>query len=76
MYCSMRLLPLFRHKVEIEAMELQRPSAELVKDGKGVWNFSSIGQTSQQASSAGTTDVVMEGNVTLHNSQVAVTNLQ
>ncbi len=72
---SMRVMPLLRHKVEIEAMEMQRPSAELVKNAKGVWNFSSIG-SSQQASSAGTTGVVMEGNVTLHDSQVAVTNLQ
>jgi hypothetical protein len=73
---SMRLLPLLSHKVEIDAMELQRPSAEMVKNAKGVWNFSSVGQGSQQTSSGSTTGVVMEGNVTLHDSQVAVTNLQ
>ena len=73
---SVRLLPLLSHKVEIDAMELQRPSAEVVKNAKGVWNFSSIGQGSQQTSSGSTTGVVMEGNVTLHDSQVAVTNLQ
>jgi uncharacterized protein involved in outer membrane biogenesis len=73
---SIRLLPLLSHKVDIDAIELQRPSAELVKNTKGVWNFSSIGQGSRGASSSGTTGVVMEGNVTLHDSQVAVTSLK
>lgn len=73
---SIRLLPLLRHKVEIDGMELQRPRAEVVKNAKGVWNFSSIGQGRRQTSSGSGADVVMEGNVILHDSQVAVTNLQ
>lgn len=73
---SLRALPLLRHKVEIDAIEMQRPSAEMVKNAKGIWNFSSIGQGSQQASTGSTTGVAIEGNVILHDSQVAVTNLQ
>jgi AsmA protein len=73
---SMKLLPLLRHKVEIDAIEMQRPRAEVVKNAKGIWNFSSIGLGRQHTSSGSTTGVVIEGNVILHDSQVAVTNLR
>jgi uncharacterized protein involved in outer membrane biogenesis len=72
---SMRLLPLLRHKVEIDAVEMKRPSAQLIKDAKGVWNFSSIGQGVPQTSPGSATEVVMEGNVILHDSLVSVTDL-
>jgi len=61
---SVRLLPLLGNKVEIDAIDMQRPNVELVKNAKGVWNFSSLG------------NVRMEGSVTLHDGQVAVTSLQ
>ena len=51
---SMKLLPLLRHKVEIDGVEMQRPRAEVVKNTKGVWNFSSIGQGRHQTSSVST----------------------
>ncbi|HLH30441.1 MAG TPA: translocation/assembly module TamB domain-containing protein [Terriglobia bacterium] len=73
---SMKLLPLLNHKVEIDAIKMQRPTAEVVKNAKGIWNFSSIGQGRQQTSSGKTTGVVMEGDVILHDSQVSVTNLR
>src|SRR6185369_15823652 len=61
---SVRLLSLLSNKVEIDALDMQRPSVEFVKDAKGVWNFSSLG------------NVRMEGRLTLHDGQVAVTSLQ
>jgi uncharacterized protein involved in outer membrane biogenesis len=73
---SVRLLPLLGNKVEIGAMDLQRASVEMVKNAKGVWNFSSIGHGSHQTSSGRATGVLLEGNLTLHDGQVAVTSLR
>jgi len=73
---SVRLLPLLGNKVKIGAIDLQRPSVEVVKNAQGVWNFSSLGHGSQQTSSGSATGVIMEGNLTLHDGQIAVTSLQ
>jgi AsmA protein len=40
---SVRLFPLFKGNVEIDSLDLQRPSVELIKNQQGVWNFSSLG---------------------------------
>jgi uncharacterized protein involved in outer membrane biogenesis len=37
------LLPLLTGNVSVSSLELQRPSVELIKTNKGVWNFSTIG---------------------------------
>jgi AsmA protein len=73
---SVKLLPLLSKKVEVETMDLQRPNVELVKNSKGIWNFSSLGHGSYQTSSGSTTGVLMKGNLTLRDGQVAVTSLQ
>jgi uncharacterized protein involved in outer membrane biogenesis len=73
---SMRLLPLLGNKVKIDAIDLQRPSVEVVKNAKGVWNFSSLGRGTHQISTGSATGVLMEGNLTLHDGQIAVTSLQ
>jgi len=73
---SVKLLPLLANKVEIDAIDLQRPSVEVVKNAKGVWNFASLGERSPRASSGSAASVRMEGNLTLHDGQVAVTSLQ
>jgi uncharacterized protein involved in outer membrane biogenesis len=43
---SVSLLPLFKGRVEIDSLNLQRPSVELIKNQQGVWNFSSLGTPS------------------------------
>jgi uncharacterized protein involved in outer membrane biogenesis len=73
---SVRLLSLLGNKTEIDRIEMLRPSVELVEDTKGAWSFSSLGQAGQPPSSGSSTAVVMKGNVTLHDGQVAVTNLR
>jgi AsmA protein len=73
---SVRLLPLLGNKVKIGAIDLQRPSVEVVKNAQGVWNVSSLGHGSQPTSSGSATGVIMEGNLTLHDGQIAVTSLQ
>lgn len=40
---SVRLIPLLKGNVEIDSLELQRPSVELIKNQQGIWNFSSLG---------------------------------
>jgi hypothetical protein len=73
---SVKLLPLLGNKVVIDAIELQRPSVELVKNAKGVWNFLSLGRGSRETPPGSSTGVGMEGSLTLHDGQVAVTSLQ
>ena len=40
---SVKLLPLLSKNIEIDSLELKRPRIELIRDAKGVWNFSTIG---------------------------------
>lgn len=44
---SVKLLPLLHKAVEINSLNLQRPSVELIKNEQGVWNFASIGHPEQ-----------------------------
>jgi len=71
---SISLLPLLTNKVEIEAIDLHRPSLELLKNAKGAWNFSSIGHGGPQTSSGGPTGVLMKGNLIISDGQVAITS--
>jgi len=40
---SVRLLPLLHKQVEVDSLELQRPSVNLIKNSSGIWNFASLG---------------------------------
>src|ERR1700680_3773197 len=48
---SVQLLPLLHRSIEINSVNLQRPSVELIKDAQGTWNFSTIGATQKSAPS-------------------------
>jgi AsmA protein len=50
-----RLIPLLRGNVEIESLDLQRPVVELIKSQQGLWNFSTLGEASQQGGLGGRT---------------------
>lgn len=41
---SVALLPLLHKDVQISSLELDHPQVELIRNAKGVWNFSTIGQ--------------------------------
>jgi AsmA protein len=41
---SVKLLPLLSKSVQIDSLALQRPSVELIKNARGVWNFASLGR--------------------------------
>ncbi|HXZ78307.1 MAG TPA: AsmA family protein [Terriglobales bacterium] len=47
---SVQLLPLLHKQVEINSLDLERPSFSLIKNQAGVWNFASLGhaQTTQK----------------------------
>jgi AsmA protein len=50
---SVRLFPLLKGDVEIDSVELQRPSVELIKNAQGTWNFSSLVGSSQSSNQGG-----------------------
>src|SRR6059058_680373 len=41
---SAKLLPLLRHEVQVNSVELVDPKIELVRNAQGVWNFASLQQ--------------------------------
>jgi len=46
---SVKLLPLLKKSVQVDSVELKRPSVELIKNQQGVWNFASIGSNPEVA---------------------------
>ncbi|HVH87481.1 MAG TPA: AsmA family protein, partial [Terriglobales bacterium] len=48
---SVKLLPLLRHEVSVNSIELVDPKIELVRNAQGVWNFASL-QSGQAPSNA------------------------
>ena len=54
---SVKLLPLLRHDVQVNSVELVNPKIELVRNAQGVWNFTSLqgeqsGNSEQAANAA------------------------
>src|SRR5438309_11241513 len=45
---SVKLLPLLHKSVEVDSLDLRRPKVELIKNAQGTWNFSTIGNKSEQ----------------------------
>jgi uncharacterized protein involved in outer membrane biogenesis len=46
---SVKLLPLLKKSVQIDSLDLKRPSVELIKNQQGVWNFASLGSNPEAA---------------------------
>jgi AsmA protein len=44
---SVKLMPLLHKDVQIDSLDLQRPSVNLIKNTAGVWNFSSLGKPAE-----------------------------
>lgn len=66
---SVKLMPLLAKNVEIDSIELQRPTVELIKNSQGVWNFASIGDKTNSPSSSAS-----GGNQNFSLSKLAVTD--
>jgi hypothetical protein len=77
LYVSLRLWPLLRGEVELRAVELRRPSIELVRDTDGTWNVSTIGGPRAEAPAdpaATESPAVVLHRLVISSGQVAVTD--
>lgn len=75
---AIKLLPLLKGGVEIDSLNLQRPTVELIRNEQGVWNFSSIGQPAQPATPSASTSSyqISLAKLVITDGQVALTDLQ
>lgn len=71
---SVELLPLLHKSVEVDSLNLQRPSVELIQDEKGVWNFASIGSKSSSGQPASGEQPFALNKLTITDGQVAMTD--
>jgi len=79
---AVKLLPLLHKDVEISSLTLNRPTIELIKNARGAWNFSTIGQTParapqppRQAPTSGQQNFALD-KLVIKDGQVALTDLQ
>ena len=75
------LLPLLRGAIEVDSLELRRPSIELVATKDGKWNFSSIGgqtadKTGAPGSTGGASSAFTLQRLTITDGQIGVTDLR
>ncbi len=71
---SVKLMPLFSKSIEIDSLQLQRPTVELVKNQSGVWNFSSLGANAPKTS--GSKSEFSLSKLAIQDGLVAVTDLE
>src|SRR5437867_4769938 len=73
------LFALLGGNVQVSALELRRPSVELIRSKQGKWNFSTLGETNAAANPQNATKGGHEfslGRLTILDGQVGVTDLQ
>jgi uncharacterized protein involved in outer membrane biogenesis len=70
------LLPLLHKAVEIDSLYLQKPSLDLIKNAQGVWNFSSLRNSSSGSSGSSGNEQLSLRNLEIEDGQVAVTDQQ
>jgi uncharacterized protein involved in outer membrane biogenesis len=71
---SVKLMLLFSKSIEIDSLQLQRPTVELVKNQSGVWNFSSLGANAPKTS--GSKSEFSLSKLAIQDGLVAVTDLE
>src|SRR6266550_1846033 len=71
---SVKLMPLFSKSIEIDSLQLQRPTVELVKNQSGVWNFSSLGANAPKTSGSKSQFSLSE--LAIQDGLVAITDLE
>lgn len=73
---SAKLLPLLRHQVEVNSVELVDPKIELVRNAQGIWNFASLHGEQAPAPSGGSSQAITLSELKITNGQVAITDQQ
>jgi len=73
------LLPLLHGDVQVQALELRKPSVELVRSKQGVWNFSTLGKSkagaAPKAEAGGEHEIALD-RILIDDGQVGITDLQ
>jgi uncharacterized protein involved in outer membrane biogenesis len=69
LYVGVGLLALLRGRIELQSVELRRPSIELVRNAAGAWNFTSLGNERRSGGGLVLNRLIVTGG------HVAVTNL-
>ncbi len=67
-----RLLPLLHREIEIESLQFNRPSVELIRNQQGIWNFSNLAQ-GKQGGGSGTFSL---GSLKIYDGQIGFTDGQ
>jgi AsmA protein len=77
-----RLLPLLAGNVQVNSIDLQQPSVELIRNGKGIWNFASLAKGSEPTEPTRASTVPVEskstfslGRLSISGGKIAMTDL-
>jgi uncharacterized protein involved in outer membrane biogenesis len=73
---SLKLWPLLRKSVQVDALVLKHPSVELIKNAQGVWNFASLSQSAAPSQSSSGEGELSVGRLGIEDGQMAITDLQ
>jgi uncharacterized protein involved in outer membrane biogenesis len=77
---SVSLWPLLSGDVQVQSLELRRPSVELIRNSQGAWNFSTLGSRTEgqpaEAPSTGEPTSFTLGRLAVVDGQVAITDQQ
>ncbi len=72
---SVQLMPLLQKEVQVDSLNIQQPSVELIQNEKGMWNFASIGSKTPSAGQPAAQPTPFSLNeLTLTDGQVAMTD--
>jgi len=69
---AVKLMPLLHKDVEIESLNLQQPTVNLIKNKAGQWNFSSIGNGSQSSASQSSSQQFSLGDLTIKDGEISL----
>src|SRR5512143_260678 len=73
---SLQLLPLLHKDIVVNSIELLRPQVELVRNAKGVWNFSTVGSQNKPSAPSTSQQSFSLGELKLTDGTVGVTDIQ
>jgi uncharacterized protein involved in outer membrane biogenesis len=76
---SVSPMSLLRGNVNVQALELERPNLELIRNKRGIWNVSTLGSTAPANNTAGNPSAgrgLSVDRLSIRDGQVAVTDLE
>ncbi|WP_109487892.1 AsmA family protein [Occallatibacter savannae] len=69
---AVKLLPLLHKDVEIQSLNLQQPTVNLIKNKAGQWNFASIGSGSKSSSSQSSNQQFSLGDLVIKDGEISL----